>query len=604
MKLPNLKQHLIIGGVLAVIWSFFLVLNAFNADLVFYDFFQGFLQGDGKEPKSLDDIVIVAIDQPSFDELGRQWPWPRSLHARLIETLTREGAAVIALDILFAEPSVEKEDKALVDSIAKAGNVVLVSAEEPTQGMGFSGRILTYPFDALLDKAAIGLATVPMDPDNVVRRYYNVPSEESGFAVTTARQFSGSNVVPPENAFIPYLGPPNTFRTISYYQALDPSEYLPAGFFKGKIVLIGLSVKTSAETGRVDTFATPYQRSGMADYMSGVEIHANMIVGIMNRNWITRPPRYAALLLIILMAVLGSLLQVRWRPLRSAALTAGACLAFFISALICLRMASIFLPVTLPLLALGLPYPFFGGQAYIMGEKRRREIRNAFSKYLSPAILKVILDHPDDLELGGKKCLVTVFFSDLAGFTTISEKLAPEKVSEFLNRYFDAMTEIVFKHNGTVDKFIGDSIMAFWGAPVPDPDHAVNACLAALEMQTRLEYLRKDMQAEGMPSLSMRIGINTGESIVGNMGSSKLFNYTLLGDTVNLASRLEGANKEFGTSILISRAVVDHAAGRILSKRLGEIRVKGKTEATEVYKLTGIQPMGPSDPDPPNQVAG
>lgn len=594
MTIPDRKQHVIIGGVLAVVLSLLSVAGVLKSmDLACYDFFhRDFLLGLQRYAEPPDEILIVAIDQDSFEEIGIQWPWPRSLHARLIENLDREGAAVIALDILFDVPSSGEEDEILANSIAKSGRVVLASAVEPTRGDGHWGTIETFPIDIFCHNAAVGLATVPRDPDDAVRRYFDLLPEESSFAVATVRLFSGRTSTPPERAYIPYTGPPNTFRKISYYQALSPSQFLPPDFFKGKIVIVGKSVKTATGTDQADIFATPYQRTNTADYMSGVEIQANMIAGIMRGNWITTPDPISALLLIIVCAFFGSLLQIRWRPYRSAFLAAAACIVFLIAAFICLRSAALFIPIALPLTALGLPYPLFGIQAYLQGESRRREIRNAFSKYLSPAILKVVLDNPADLELGGRKRLVTVFFSDLAGFTSISEKLSPEEVAAFLNRYFDVMTEIIFQQHGTVDKFIGDAIMAFWGAPVEDPDHAVHACRAALAMQTRMESLRKDMQAEGMPALSMRIGLNTGEAIVGNMGSSRLFNYSLLGDTVNLASRLEGANKEFGTAILISRSVVDHAGGHITVRPLGGIRVKGKAEATEVFELTGMQVDG------------
>ncbi|MFZ5569125.1 MAG: CHASE2 domain-containing protein [Thermodesulfobacteriota bacterium] len=592
MTFKGLKPHAVAGSLLAVLLGLSSPLGLMkSADRVFYDLCHPDQAASRRsDPDVIEDIVIVAIDQPSFDELNMQWPWPRSLHARLIDTLTREEAAVIALDLLFDRPTSAAQDQALAGSIAASGRVVLASAEEPQKGAGFSGTVLVRPMDMLRRHAAVGLATVPLDPDNVVRRYYDLPPEESSFAGATAGRFSGTAIRPAAGAYIPYAGPPYTFQTISYYQALSPEEFLPPDFFKNKIVLVGLSVKTTAGKDRPDTFATPYQRSGAADYMSGVEVQANMIAGLLRRNWITTAGPSAACLLVVLSAVAGSLLQAGWRPVKSAMLAAGAALAYLSAAFICLRWAGLLIPATLPLAAFILPYGLFGGRAYLQGEKRRREIRNAFSKYLSPAILQVVLDNPGALELGGRKRLVTVFFSDLAGFTTISEKLAPEEVAAFLNRYFDVMTEIIFQHKGTVDKFIGDAIMAFWGAPVADPDHSVNACRAALAMQARMESLRRDMQAEGMPALSMRIGLNTGEAIVGNMGSSRLFNYSLLGDTVNLASRLEGANKEFGTAILISRSVVDHAGGKIVVKSLGDIRVKGKAEATAVFELTGMSP--------------
>ena len=185
-----------------------------------------------------------------------------------------------------------------------------------------------------------------------------------------------------------------------------------------------------------------------------------------------------------------------------------------------------------------LPYAIFGIEAYVRSEKKRKEIQKTFSHYLSPSILENVLAHPESLRLGGEKVEATVLFSDIAGFTTIAEGMAPEEVANLLNRYFGEMTKIIFEYKGTVDKFIGDGVMAFWGAPVPDSDHALNACRAAIAMQRRLKSFREELRGLRLPEIFIRISIHTGPVIVGNMGSSELFDYTALGDTVNLASRL------------------------------------------------------------------
>jgi len=232
-----------------------------------------------------------------------------------------------------------------------------------------------------------------------------------------------------------------------------------------------------------------------------------------------------------------------------------------------------------------LSYVTHGAMTYIQTEKKRRELGRAFSHYLSPAVLNMVLERPEKLKLGGEKVEATILFSDIVDFTRISEKIPPEDVSLLLNLFFDDMTKIIFKFKGTVDKFIGDAVMVFWGAPLPDPEQALNACRTAIAMQDRLKSLRDEMKRDGLPEINIRIGINTGEVIAGNMGSSKLFNYTVLGDAVNLAARLETANREMCTSIIISKSVYEKAAGSVKARPLGSIQVKGKAAPVEIYEL-------------------
>jgi adenylate cyclase len=208
-----------------------------------------------------------------------------------------------------------------------------------------------------------------------------------------------------------------------------------------------------------------------------------------------------------------------------------------------------------------------------------------FSRYMSDLLIQDLLKNPNKLRLGGEKRVLTVFFSDLAGFTSLSEKLSPEEVVALLNRYLTAMTEIILRSGGLIDKYEGDAIMAFWGAPVLQEDHALRACLAALDNQGRLEELRQEFLQAGLPPIHARIGINTGEMIIGNMGSIQRFDFTVIGDSVNLASRLEGAGKEYGVGILISEKTCSQAADRIEVRELDLLRVKGKDRPVRIYEL-------------------
>jgi adenylate cyclase len=224
-------------------------------------------------------------------------------------------------------------------------------------------------------------------------------------------------------------------------------------------------------------------------------------------------------------------------------------------------------------------------------EHHKRAIRRAFQHYLHPAVVEQVAQHPEALTLGGHKAVLTVLFSDIRGFSSFSEGVAPEALVQLLNEYFSAMTQAVFQHQGMVDKYIGDAIMAVYGAPVATPAHAYLACCTALQMLAVLPPLQAQWQARGLPVIDLGIGIHTGEMVVGNMGSATRFNYTVMGDAVNLGARLEGANKIFGTRIILSETTWERVHERLATRELDVIRVKGKDQPTRIYELLGMSPL-------------
>jgi adenylate cyclase len=226
-------------------------------------------------------------------------------------------------------------------------------------------------------------------------------------------------------------------------------------------------------------------------------------------------------------------------------------------------------------------------------ERQKRLIRRAFQYYLHPMIVEQVSQHPDLLKLGGQARELTVLFSDIRGFSSIAETLSPERLVRLLNEYFTAMTEVVFKHNGLLDKYIGDGIMAVYGAPLPAEDHAFQACSTALDMVTALRTLQRRWRGEGLPHVDIGIGINTAVMVVGNMGSELRFDYTVMGDGVNLASRLEGANKEYGTTIIVSESTWAQVKDRLAMRQLDIIRVQGKAQSTRIFEVLGPQPLTP-----------
>lgn len=579
-----LKGHLyigLLGGLAAFLISLLPVIELL--ELKGYDL----LHLLKKTGPSAEDIVIVGIDEPSFAELGKQWPWPRSLHARLVDNLTREGASVIGLDIIFAEPSAPEQDRALSEAINSNGKVVLASDRMTISGKSYTQEMVIEPIQLIRKGASVGLTTIELDRDNVVRGFYPMKQGEKSFSEQIAGAYTGKIHRLPADSLISYSGPPHTFTTISYYQALEPAGYLPKNFFKGKIVLVGKTVIATPEPEKAaaDYFATPFFFSRRGGLMSGVEIHANMVRNFLAGDFISRMDQSWAFLFFMLAGVVGSILQLGWRPVLSGFIAVIAFILYLVLAGLSFIKYGLWLPTFAVALPFFMPYAVYGIGSYLRSEKKRKEIKNAFSHYLSPSVLETILADPEKLRLGGDRVEATILFSDIVSFTTISESMRPEEVSDLINKYLNAMTRIITAYNGTIDKFIGDAIMAFWGAPVPDPDHALKACQAAVAMQEKMKLVRAEFAEKGLPEIFIRIGINTGTVIAGNMGSSDLFDYTVLGDAVNLASRLEGANKEFGTSILISRAVYEKTMDKLIARPLGAIKVKGKTKEVEVYEL-------------------
>ncbi|HJV86427.1 MAG TPA: adenylate/guanylate cyclase domain-containing protein [Noviherbaspirillum sp.] len=525
-------------------------------------------------------ITIVGIDEPSFAEFQQQWPWPRAMHAELIDRLKEQGAKVIAFDVVFAEPSAPAQDRRLAEAIRRAGNVVLAADWEQREDAHIEQQREILPLQSLLEAGATtGIAKVPLS-GSCIRRF---PAFDNAFgkAILDA---AGIPVDPqrlPQPGLIRYAAPPQGFSYASYYQALHPKQFLPRGFFKDRIVLVGMVLDDSPQL-QADMYCTPYSWRNMRR-MPGVEINANVIDAAMRGRVLGETGQGARAALLAGLMLLSLLAFRQWSPRRAGLrllLLGGACI---VTAAGLFVYADLWWPFFAPLLGLFLTWLLFGAAAFIEERRKRTEIRRAFGHYVSSAVIDQMLAHPEQLRLGGERREITVLFTDLAGFTSVSEKLQPEEVAEMLNLYLTAMGRIILDHGGTLDKFIGDAVMAFWGAPLLDADHALHACRAALQMQQAMDAVNATLKQKGLGNLSMRIGIHTGSAVVGNMGSVERFDYTAIGDTVNLASRLEGANKLYGTGILLSHATVDALQGDIACRPIDKICVKGKREPIEVY---------------------
>jgi adenylate cyclase len=537
-------------------------------------------RGPGDTP-----VVIVAIDEPSFRELGLHWPFPRRTHAELIERAASDGALVIAFDLLFAEATNAADDGRMADAIRRAPNVVLAKTREKSQTSVSREWTLVEPLPELVEAGAhTGEVGVDPDADFVVRM---MPSFADSFDREIVRLAHGkdaaagaSNAV---QTLVRYEGPHGSFPTVHYYQALSPGM-LPAGFFKDKIVLIGLDVHASPEVTRrqADLYNSPFL-DAEGGVMPGVEIHANIISNLLQGRALI-PASQTLNTMVAGLLVLGvGLVGVRRSPAVTAATLAALSVALLFLSYVLFVSYDLWLSPLLPIAAAAAMFIVQTAVGFLSERRRAQETKRAFAQYVPAEVVNRLIERPELLELGGEERELTLLFADLANFTTMSEKLAPRAVVAVLGKYFDAMSTVIYRHSGTVDKYIGDGIMAFWGAPLPDDRHAERALQAAIDMQDQFGKLARRLERKGAPVMSMRIGIHTGNVIVGNVGSRARFAYTAIGDAVNLASRLEGANKAYGTSILLSEATVLHLKDRVSLRPVDSVMVKGRTDAVMIF---------------------
>jgi len=378
---------------------------------------------------------------------------------------------------------------------------------------------------------------------------------------------------------INYLGPPRTFPHYSVSDIIKGR--ISHEKIKGKIVLVGATA-----TGIYDMRNTPFS----AVY-PGVEIHATVIDNILRQNFLIHSGwiKFIDVCIIAFVGLIIGFFLPRLKAMAGMALSVTLILAFILINTVIFIRYNVWMNMIYPLLTMLLCYLGITVYRYVTEEREKKKIRGAFQYYLTASVVNEILKDPSKLKLGGDKKNLSVMFSDIRGFTSISEKLSPEKLVQLLNEYLTAMTNIVFKYDGLLDKYIGDAIMAVFGAPLDQPDHARRACLTAVEMMTELRRLQIKWKAEGWPLINIGIGINTGNMVVGNMGSEMRFDYTVMGDSVNLSSRLEGTNKEYGTNIIVSEFTHEVVKDEFFFRELDAVRVKGKKLPVRIFELLGEQ---------------
>ncbi len=572
-----------------------------------------FYRATDANPKAEPDnqIVIVAIDDKSLDQLGRFSSWPRVYHARLIDVLAETGARVIVFDILFSEPA--PDDDKLAASMKQVGNVILpLAGTLETHQPAITGETTALakvikPLKPFEESAlAVGHTNVIPDADGIVRRLPlilpNNEHYEPALALTaiakylrrpqiiespikdTQLSFAGRSIPldSTNSMLINYKGSPAvplSFEAVSYADVLRND--ISPDTFQDKIVLIGVTA-----TGIGDTFWTP-----MGRVMSGVELHANAMHTILTGNFLRPAPNAITILSILLLALLCGLAVLRFRVLWAILATVFLGIVYFLTAFYFFDHGIVLDMLYPPLTIAG---TFAGVNLYNVTSERleKREITKTFGRYVSPAVATKILDAVDEgsLRLGGEERNVTILFADVRNFTSISEKMNPQELVSILNRYLSVIIKAALQHDGMVNKFGGDSVMAIWNAPISCPEHALAATKAAFTAQQVLKELPE--KARNLPKMEFGIGVNTGNAVAGNMGSADRLEYSVIGDAVNIAARLAGLTP--GGKVWISAETFDLIKDYSKAIPLKPLKLKGKREIIHAYEVVDIQ-YGQSD---------
>jgi adenylate cyclase len=588
-------------------------------------------------------VVIVSISQQADQEIPFKYPWPTHLHAKLVEHLNQAGAKAIGFDVLFDKRDNYDlaNDTVFAKAIDQYDNVILGANIQSTgqsrgQGSSSMAMMLVRPNRVLQQASAHspGLVRAYRDADASIRKYilgieYNneqlyslglellklyEEADSSVISQTPALLTLGQYKIPKYTQHlmsINYFGGPGTFPTYSYETVIDDSTVVLASedssfqmntfsdpnfglkhtdTFKDKIVLVGATMPELH-----DLHSTPFAQQGG---MPGVEMHANAVQTILSGKFIYHISPWVNLGILVALITVVVLATRRFAGLWGFIIYLLLGVSVIGLVLFEFLQFSLIMDLVAMLMALTVGYITTQTYEYVAEQQEKKRIRGLFSSYVSPAVVQEMIEEGKEPELGGDEAYITAFFSDIQSFSTFSEKLPAETLVELINEYLSAMTNILTEHGGTLDKYIGDAIVAFFGAPVPQEDHAYKACVVSQLMQYKLSELRDKWANEGekwpeiVHHMRNRIGINTGKMVTGNMGSESRFNYTMMGDNVNLAARCESGAKQYGVYTMVTGDTKREAqkyGDRCVFRYLDRIVVKGKTEPVEVYEIMGLR---------------
>lgn len=585
------------------------------------------------------DIVIIDIDNTSYtalrEKLGR-WPWTRRVWTEVVRYLTPGKPRLILFDILFSG-SEEAADPDFAGVIRRAGNVVLPFAFASSH-IETTSDIFTPPAmaqvrvegtvpGAALDRgswslnqptaelaaamAASGATQWAPDPDGMTRRmplvipYDGKPWATFWLAAALKLQsansvrfdhgaFSAGSMrlpVDDKGQFVPrWHGDTLTsYRLVPLWEMIcsiypkqcDPAvKRHPASEFAGKIVFVGASA-----LGSFEVRPTP-----VSETAPGVFVLATALDNLLASDAVRQAPSWLGLLMLLLMTAVPAATVLIWRSITAPLGVTLVLLFAYGAACFWLYGHAYWLPMAAPMLAAALSFTGNTGYRYLTVDRELARTRGTLERYVSPQLVRQVMDNLDNIRFDGEKRRLTILFSDVRSFTTLTEKSDPVELLKQLNEYLEAMTEIIFRYDGIVDKFIGDGIMAHWGAFTPDRPNAELAAHAALDMISTLAVLNERWVAGGRPPLDIGVGLNTDEVIFGNVGTGKKMDFTAIGDGVNLAARLESANKEYHSHIIVSAATLGELGSSAEVRPLGSIVVKGKTVGVEIYELLALSP--------------
>ena len=629
MNLKNLRKSK--SAIIAIITAFsvisaYLLLNIGVFQLLHLKTINTLFNLRGPISPVDSSIVIVAIDDQSYASLPNKYPYPRFYYGKLVKNLKQAGAKLVVFDIEFTEedPDNIDDDLYLAREVTDAKNVIL-AGKIITESGGNKASLVeaVKPMAPLLrTQAPWGVVNAITDDDGFIRRYMlfydTYESRKYTIAVEAAKFLEniknidkhdfreptlqiGNLLIKKESGntmYINFLGPAGTIPTYSLANVLDDSTFdLPGdedmdifeyhkewGTFKDKIVFVG------ATTDEIqDNKLTPFLNiNGKRQLIPGVEVHANALSTILQNRYLVKINTQIEFLYVVLISILTVILTLAKKAFRAFLLvmlelfvTSG--LGYFVFA----SLGQI-PELVLPILSISLSFVVSIVYQTVTEQREKSRIRRTFQHYVSPSVVEKMLATGELPSYGGERKTVTVLFSDIRKFTNFSESHEPETVVTRLSEYLTEMVEVVYKYNGTLDKFVGDEIMALFGAPYALENHAEKACYTAIEMIDSLRVIQRRWSANKEDIFQIGIGINTGKVIVGNLGSSQLFDYTVIGDEVNLGARLEGANKQYGTTILISESTYELVKDKAQVRELDVVRVVGKSKPIRIFELRGM----------------
>jgi len=598
-------------------------------------------------PLSVEDspIVLVAVSEQADSEIPEKWPWPTNVHAKLVENLNRAGAKAILFDILFTQNDEfnPANDSLFAEMVSKYGNVILAGDIEQIETREGIERSSIFPIDILLENSPNPLGLVSTNPsvDGYVRVYNfgrNYLGESylmlglEGLKVFENIPDSLVDPLDPNasdpifrvgqyeirreslNSFIiNYYGPEGMFPLYSYEEVIDDPSYttvmeaeafemnlfddpdLQSGLlyeevFKDKIVIVGSTMPVLQ-----DFHPTPFST---ADFpRPGFEIHAHALQTILDGNYIKSQKAGYQLLLMILAAIGTVFFNRKFGAGWGFLITLIAMAGFYFVAIQLFLIAQLLINVTGFLITAFFSQVGTVGYEYVNEQREKRRIKGMFSSYVSPTLVDQMIESGEEPKLGGEETYMTAFFSDIVSFSTFSEKLEPKQLVTLINEYLTAMTDIINDQGGTLDKFIGDAIVAFFGAPVLIQDHALKACVSSQLMEKKLTELRQKWEKDGtwpeiVYSMQHRMGMNTGDMVTGNMGSERRFNYTMMGDNVNLAARCESGAKAYNVFTMVTestKAEAEKFGDDCLFRKLDTIVVKGRSKPVTMYEISSLR---------------